>query len=131
MDDMYLIHESREYLLECLKTVTELRAKLKITAGMKKTRMVRLKDGMDFLKGKYVLLKPGKILRLPGKDTTKRSSQKLKKFKALVDAGEMDWGDLRCAYQSWRGSYRRRFNAFRRACYTGRPYFDLFLKAHP
>jgi hypothetical protein len=89
MDDMCLVHESREYLQECLKTVTELCVKLKITVNMKKTRIVKLKDGMDFPKGKYVLLESGKILRLPGKDSAKRMRRKLKKFKTLTEAGEI------------------------------------------
>jgi hypothetical protein len=131
MDDLYLIHPSREYLEKCLETITGLCAKLKITVNMKKTRIVKLKDGVDFLKGKYVLLESGKILRLPGKDPAKRMRRKLKKFKALIDAGKMNWDGLRCAYQSWRGNYRRRFHAFHRIGYMDRLYFDLFLKTHP
>jgi hypothetical protein len=131
MDDMYLIHESREYLKECLKIITELCAKLKITVSMKKTRIVKLKDGIDFPKGKYVLLEPGKILRLPGKDSSKRMRRKLKKFKTLVDAGETGRDDLRCAYQSWRGNYRRRFNAYHRVRNMDRLYHNLFIKIYP
>jgi hypothetical protein len=131
MDDMYLIHESREYLKECLKIITELCAKLKIAVNMKKTRIVKLKDGMDFLKGKYVLLESGKILRLPGKDSAKRMRRKLKKFKTLADAGEMGWDDLRCAYQSWRGNYRRRFTTCYRVRNMDRLYRGLFMENIP
>jgi hypothetical protein len=111
MDDMYLIHESKEYLQECLETITELCAKMKITVNMKKTRIVKLSEGVDFLKGKYRLLPSGRVLRLPHPDSAKRMRRKLKKFKALIDAGKMDWHDLRCAYQSWRGNFQKRFNA--------------------
>jgi hypothetical protein len=131
MDDMYLIHKSREHLKECLEVIKGLCDKLKITVNMKKTRIVKLSDGVDFLKGKYRLLPSGKVLRLPGKESTKRVRRKLKKFKALIDAGKMDWDGLRCAYQSWRGNYRRRFHAFHRIGYMDRLYFDLFLKTHP
>jgi hypothetical protein len=131
MDDFYLIHESREYLKECLSVITELCAKMKITVNMKKTRIVKLSEGVDFLKGKYRLLPSGKVLRLPGKESAKRMRRKLKKFKALIDAGKMDWCDLRCAYQSWRGNYRRRFNAYHGIGYMDKLYFDLFLKTHP
>jgi hypothetical protein len=41
----------------------------------------------------------------------KRMRRKLKKFKSLIDAGKMKFEDLRCAYQSWRGNFRKRFNA--------------------
>ena len=95
---------------------------------MEKTRIVKLKDGMNFLKGKYVLLESGKILRLPGKDSTKRMRRKLKKFKLLLDAGKMNYEDLRTSYQSWRGNYRRRFNAYHRMRYMDKLYNDLFVK---
>jgi hypothetical protein len=68
MNDMCLIYGSREYLKECLPSVTELRAKLKITASMKKTRIVKLKGRMDFFfnyKGKYVFLESGKSSGCP------------------------------------------------------------------
>jgi hypothetical protein len=37
--------------------------------------------------------------------------RKLKKFKRLIEAGKMNFADLRTAYQSWRGNFRKRFNA--------------------
>ncbi|MDR2096534.1 MAG: hypothetical protein LBP76_13615, partial [Treponema sp.] len=57
---------------------------LKITVNKKKTRIVKLASGVVFLKGKYILLPSGKVLRRPGKDSTKRMRRKLKKFRALL-----------------------------------------------
>ncbi|MDR2796152.1 MAG: hypothetical protein LBB47_05515 [Spirochaetaceae bacterium] len=128
MDDLYLIHESKKYLRECLNIITGLCAKLKITVNMKKTRIVKLSDGVDFLKGKYRLLASGRVLRLPGKDSTKRMRRKLKKFNPLIVAGKMSFEDLRRAYQSWRGNYRRRFNAYHRVRFMDNLYNDLFIK---
>jgi hypothetical protein len=130
MDDLYLIHESKEYLQECLKTITELCAKLKITINMKKTRIVKLSHGVDFLKGKYRLLPSGRVLRLPSKDSTSRMKRKLKKFKALVDKKEMSAYDLRVAYQSWRGNYKRRFDAYYRIRYMDKLYWNLFINEY-
>jgi hypothetical protein len=67
MDDLYLIHESKDYLQECLQTIVELCAKLKPAVNMNKTRIVKLSEGVDFLKGKYRLLPSGKVLRLQGR----------------------------------------------------------------
>jgi hypothetical protein len=128
MDDMYLIHADKAYLQHCLAEIKAFCASLKLTVHERKTRIVKLSEGVSFLKGKYALLESGKILRLPGKDSTKRMRRKLKKFKGLVDAGEMDWIDLRCAYQSWRGNYRRRFNAYYGVRYMDELYSELFLK---
>ena len=52
MDDLYLIHESREYLENCLQKIKEVCASLKITVNERKTRIGKLKDGFEFLKGK-------------------------------------------------------------------------------
>jgi hypothetical protein len=111
MDDMYLIHSDKAYLRRCLAEVKKVCADLKITVNEKKSRIVKLSDGIRFLKGKYVLLESGKVLRLPHPDGAKRMRRKLKKFKSLIDTGKMNFEDLRCAYQSWRGNFRKRFNA--------------------
>jgi hypothetical protein len=128
MDDLYLIHSDRVYLQYCLAEIKKVCESLGITINMKKTRIVKLKDGMDFLKGKYVLLESGKILRLPDKDSTKRMRRKLKKFKSLLDEGKMSYKDLQTSYQSWRGNYRRRFNAYHRVQNIDKLYNDLFIK---
>jgi hypothetical protein len=78
---------------------------------MKKTRIVKLPDGVDFLKGKYRLLPSGRVLRLPHPDSAKRMRRKLKKFQKLIAQGKMGFYDLRTACQSWRGNFRRRFDA--------------------
>jgi hypothetical protein len=108
---MYLIHADKAYLQHCLEEIKTFCAALKLTVHERKTRIVKLSEGVSFLKGKYALLESGKILRLPGKDSARRMRRRLKKFKTLVDAGKMGWDDLRCAYQSWRGTFRKRFNA--------------------
>jgi hypothetical protein len=111
MDDLYLIHADKAYLEYCLAEIKAVCAALKITVNEMKSRIVKLPDGVPFLKGKYVLLENGKVLRFPHPDSAKRMRRKLKKFKALIDAGKMKYEDLRCAYQSWRGNFRKRFNA--------------------
>jgi hypothetical protein len=128
MDDLYLIHANKKYLEECLEYIKTVCGMLNITINQKKTRIVKLSDGLVFLKGKYALLETGKILCLPGKDSTKRMRRKLNKFKSLVDAGKMSINDLRSAYQSWRGNYTRRFNAYHQVRYMDELYNNLFIK---
>jgi hypothetical protein len=130
MDDLYLIHESKERLKECLKTIAELCGKLKITLNAKKTRIAKLSDGVGFLKGKYRLLPSGKVLRLPCKDSATRMKRKLKKFATLLDKKNMTAHDLYTAYQSWRGNYKKRFDAYYRIRYMDRLYYDLFINRH-
>jgi hypothetical protein len=128
MDDLYLIHADKEYLKHCLSEIKKVCQSLKIGVNEKKTRIVKLSRGMEFLKGKYILLENGRVLRRPGKDSARRMRRKLKKFKALVNGGHMSFDDLRQAYQSWRGNYRRRFNAYNQVRYMDRLYNGLFIK---
>jgi hypothetical protein len=128
MDDLYLIHADKEYLKFCLSEIKKVCRSLKIAVNEKKTKIVKLSHGAGFLKGKYILLENGRVLRRPGKDSAKRMRLKLKKFKKLTDSGKMDFKDLRTAYQSWRGGYRRRFNAYKQVRYMDRLYNGLFIK---
>jgi len=130
MDDLYLIHADREYLSRCLSRIEEVCASLGITINKKKTRIARLASGVGFLQGKYRLLPSGRVLRLPRKGPTKRMRRKLTKFKSLIDSGKMSHGDLRTSYQSWRGNFRRRFDAYHRVRYMDKFYNDLFISDH-
>jgi hypothetical protein len=127
MDDLYLIHRDKEYLKKCLKEIERICGILKIKINEKKTGIVKLSQGLNFLKGKYRLMPSGKVLRLPASDSAKRMKRKLRKFKKLIDSGEMSYEDLRCSYQSWRGNFRRRFNAFHQMHFADKLYFDLFI----
>jgi hypothetical protein len=95
MDDLYLIHANKEYLKCCLSEIKRVCQPLKLTVNEKKTRIVKLSRGMEFLKGKYILLESGRVLRRPGKDSARRMRRKLKKFKALINGGQMSFDDLR------------------------------------
>jgi hypothetical protein len=112
MDDSYLIHKDRDYLLYCLSEIKKVCETLKIKVNMKKTKIVKLKDGVKFLKGIYCLTETGKIIARADPDSRKRMSRKLRKFKKLVDMGKMNFHDAYTAYQSWRGNYIKRFNAY-------------------
>jgi hypothetical protein len=130
MDDLYIIHTDKGHLKQLLDEIEIVCASLKITVNKNKTHIVKLFAGVQFLKGKYILLPSGKILRRPGKDTAKRMRSKLKKFKALIGGGKMDFNDLRTAYQSWRGNYKKRFNAYYQVRYMDKLYNELFSNSH-
>ncbi|MDR2149902.1 MAG: RNA-directed DNA polymerase [Spirochaetaceae bacterium] len=127
MDDMYLIHGDKKYLEQCLNGIKTVCKRLKITINEKKTRIVKLSQGVRFLKGNYSLLPSGKILRRPCKESAKRMRRKLKKFRKLLNEGKMTNRDVWTSYQSWRGNYRRRFNAYYRVRYMDKLYNELFI----
>ena len=114
MDDMYLIHADKAFLQHCLYEIKRICSTLHITINEKKTRIIKLSQGIMFLKGRYILSPQGKIIKLPDKSSTVRMRRKLKKFRRLLDDGKMSYLDVRTAYQSWRGNYKKRFNAYYR-----------------
>jgi hypothetical protein len=130
MDDLYVIHHSKAYLMQCLKELKQACEKLKITINEKKTRIIKLSHGVDFLKGRYRLLPSGRVVRLPGKDTTTRMRRKLKKFRKLIDEKKMSFNDVRTSYQSWRGNYKRRFTAYYRVKYMDKVFNRLLVFDH-
>nr|DAO33877.1 MAG TPA: hypothetical protein [Caudoviricetes sp.] len=116
MDDFYLIHESREYLQECLKQIRQMYADIGIELNEKKTRIVRLSDEFKFLKAKTHLTDTGRVVMRPDRGTITRERRKLKALRRKLDAGEITFADVRQAYNSWQGhikhfdSYRTRRN---------------------
>jgi hypothetical protein len=127
MDDLYLIHRDKDYLKKCLEEIKKLCNTLGITVNDKKTRITPLSQGFIFLKGKYYLLDNGKILKKATKDSAKRMRRKLKCFKKLLNAGKMDYNDIRIGYQSWRGNYSRRFHAYKTVRKMDSLYDELFI----
>jgi len=112
MDDLYLIHESREYLVNCLEKIKEKCSELEIVINEKKTKIIRLRDGIRFLKGIYSLTETGKIVRRAFPASRKLMRRKLVKFMRFARAGKMAFSDIRCSFQSWRGNYLKRYNAY-------------------
>jgi hypothetical protein len=130
MDDLYLIHRDKEYLQYCLQEIEKHCRELKLAINKNKTQIVRLRDGLVFLKGKYRLLPSGKILRRPCKGSAQRMKRKLRRFKGLMAERKMKYPDVRTAYQSWRGNFKRRFNAHYQIKFMDRMYYDLFIAGH-
>ena len=127
MDDLYLIHESKEYLEKCLEKIKIICNNLGITVHERKTRIFPLKEGLLFLKGKYYLQENGRILKKPAKESAKRMRRKLRCFKNLKNAGKMSYADIRIGYQSWRGNFQKRFNAYKIVRKMDSLYNSLFI----
>ena len=128
MDDFYLIHPSKEYLIYCMGEIKRICADLKITVNEKKTGVVKLSHGFTFLKTKVYLTDTGKIIRKPCHNAVVRERRKLKKQKKLLDAGIMDFADIRCSCSSWRGSMKYR-NARKTVHSMDKLYDSLFIES--
>lgn len=127
MDDSYLIHESKEYLEECLEKLRTVYDEYGIVINDKKTKICDLKHGFTYLKTRYFITDTGRIIRKPCREAVTRERRKLKKQAKLLDKGTLTMQDIRCSYQSWRGSMSHR-NAYNTVRSMDKLYDDLFIK---
>lgn len=125
MDDGYLIHEDIGHLKHCLEEMRRECAALGIRFNEKKTAVIPIAQGTKFLKTKFKLTETGKVVRKMNRKGTRKMREKLKKFRARMDAGTMTEEDIRTAYESWRG-HMRRGNSWRVLRRMDRFYESLF-----
>lgn len=123
-DDSYFIHESREYLEQCLADLTEKWEALGIQINRKKTQIIPLRK-FTFLKVRFETTDTGKVIMRPCRKSNTKQRQKLKAFRRAVDAGTMALEDVRASYESWRG-YNRHMDGYLSIMRMDRLYFDLF-----
>ncbi len=111
MDDIYVIHESKEYLQELLKEFKEITKDLGMFINEKKTHIVKLTHGFTFLKTRYSITQTGKIIKKMCKSSITRERRKLKKFKGLVEQGKITFLEVLNQFKSWKGTLKR-FNCY-------------------
>lgn len=111
MDDSYIINSSKERLWYCLQEIEKKCAERGITINRKKTQIVKLSHGFTYMKGKYWPTETGKIIVKPYRLNTTRERRKLKKFRKLLDAGEMTMDQISQSYNSYRGFIIKRYNS--------------------
>ena len=70
MDDLILIHESKEYLKQCFEKINKVLSSLKLEFN-KKTQFLRISQGVEFLGAKYVV-KDNKVLQFIKKQSKKK-----------------------------------------------------------
>ena len=107
MDDIYIIHEDREYLKETLEGIAREAKNLGLFINEKKTRICRMDSTFKYLQRKYFLTETGKVVIRINPESLTRERRKLKAYKRLLDRGEMKYENIEQAYKSWMGDYSR------------------------
>lgn len=101
MDDGYLIHHDKDYLKKCLERIHEICMEYGIELNEKKTQIVKLSHGFNWLKARIYLTESGRIVKKIYKRSITKMRQKLKDFKRLVENEKMTIEDVRTSVQCW------------------------------
>lgn len=106
MDDFILIGADRAYLEQCLVLIADKLSALGLTLNAK-THIHPLKQGVTFLKWRFILSTRGKVIRRMSKDCIVRERRKLKRLQRLVLAGQRTLNDMRTNFLSWTANAKR------------------------
>lgn len=111
MDDGCLIHESKEYLQYCLTVISGVCEQLGITLNAKKTHIIKLSRGFEFLKVRFFLTDKGKVVRKPRRKNITLMRRKIKAMRRLLSQSRITLAAIKTSFMSWLG-YQRMFHSY-------------------
>ena len=130
MDDLILLFRSKKKAINILENITKECSQIGIEINNRKTKINKIKDRISYLKGNYKLTESRKIIITANNESRKRMRKKLFKFNKLYKNGRISIKDIYTSYQSWRGTYRKRFSAFYTIKRMDSLYNKLFIYNH-
>lgn len=104
MDDLYIIHQSKDHLRELLKEIKVKCNEYGLFLNEKKTKIVPIDKPFTLCKIQYLVKENGDILRKPVNDTFNRERKAIRKFASNIAKGIMTKEQANNAYHSWRGN---------------------------
>lgn len=107
MDDFYLIHKDKEYLRYCLNEIEKEVTAIGLRLNKKKTKIVPLTAGIDFLGFHFYLTETGKVVMKIKAESKNRERRRLRKFRDRVKAGKMTFEDAAGSYRCWKAHAQR------------------------
>ena len=122
MDDIYLIHNSKEFLLEIVEFTEKYLNELGMEINKKKTHIAPIKNGVTFLGHRYRLTETGHVIAVPKKQTVIRNKKKLRKLKKKYDNGEFTREEIENSFASMMGNLSR--SNVSKVIYNMHGYFD-------
>lgn len=103
MDDGYMLFRTKREAKEGKDHVIQYCKRLGITVNLRKTKITQIQRGFRFLKATHRLTETGAVERKMCRESITRQRRRLKKFAAMVAAGDMTAEDAAAAYGSWKG----------------------------
>ena len=101
MDDLIMIHESREFLEECMRAVEEELRKIGFETNPKKTRIYNLRDGIMFLGFRFCLTETGKVVMIADPKKVKAARKKYRRLVAKAKRGECTKESVDMSWATW------------------------------
>lgn len=106
MDDFILIHHDRGVLEHCLAEIRKIVNDLGLELN-EKTQIHPLKNGIKFLKWRFILTKTGKVVRRMSRRGIVRERRRLRHMRDKCLRGEVQETKMYESFQSWRSHARR------------------------
>lgn len=106
MDDSYIIHHDKQFLLELLEKLDKLYTEYGVTLNRKKTKIISLKHSFTYLKTRFFITETGKLIRKPCRKSITQERRKIKRQAKLVQKGLMSEQDACNSLKSWTGSMK-------------------------
>lgn len=106
MDDFILMHESREYLENCLAEIRKLLTERYMSINEQKTFIQPISKTVTFLGFDYRLTETGKVLVLANPKKIKHERKKIKRMVALVEKGELTKREVDGHFKAYKVSIR-------------------------
>ena len=108
MDDSYILTENKSAAIRMLDKIRDWCRRLRIILSPKKTMIVRIKNGLKWLKTVFYLTATGKIVKKPEHKSVVRERRKLKKQIKLLRSKVLNMAEVAQSFESWAGSMKRR-----------------------
>lgn len=103
MDDLVLLHKSKEHLRACLTEITEIAEKELKLEFNEKTQIFPVSEGVDYLGWRFYLTDTGKVIRRLRTSNKRRFKRRLKAFQEKYRNGEMELADISRSLASYNG----------------------------
>lgn len=103
-DDMYLIHESKEYLKEVLEGIRKIANELGLIINPKKTHIAKISQTFTFLQIKYSITETGRIIKRINSKAITRERRKLKAYKRLLNNKRITYQEIENIFKGWMAS---------------------------
>lgn len=130
MDDMVIIGRTKEELVELLKGIENVLAKLGLEANKKKTCIIKLSHGFTFMQIKYKV-DGQKVIKRPAHDKIVRERRRIKKYKNKLDIGTMSIYDVSNSYKSWRNNLLKECNTCKKSIRSTDALYNSLFKNRP